>query len=132
MDDGVDVGHVDAARRDVGGDQDRDAAVAEGVRGARALALREVAGERQRDEAVAGQSLGQLGRVDAAAHEDETACALGQQQQVHERGVPLVRAHQVGDVLDVLVRGAEARAFEVERVALEAVRELSDLRREGR
>jgi hypothetical protein len=108
-----------------------DTAVAEGVQGARALALREVAGERQRDEAVAGEPLGQLAGVDTTAHEDDRQRALGHQQQVHERGVPLVQAHQMGDVLDVFVRGAESRAFEVERVALEAVGELSHLRREG-
>jgi hypothetical protein len=76
---------------------------------------------RNASEAVGRELLGELRRVDAAIHEQETARVAREQQHVHERGVGLVAPDRVGDVLDVGMRVAGLRPLERQRILLEAI-----------
>jgi hypothetical protein len=81
-------------------------------------------------EAEARELLGELGRALAGAHEHERALLGREEQQVHERGVALSGAHEHGDVRDVLVGLAGARARDVRGLALVALGDGEHLARE--
>ena len=117
MNDLLDVGYVDAARRDVGGHEHVDLPTPKRRQGAVALCLGQIAAQRLGLNAVARQQLGDLGGVDAPPHEHQRALAARHQQLVDQGVVAIARGDEIGHVLDVLVRVAERRALEVERVA---------------
>jgi hypothetical protein len=128
----VDFGHVETTRGHIGRHEGGDVAGAEGVEDAGALALLELAAQGARAEAGRAEAIGQIGRVGAGADEDERALAGGEEEEVDEGGLALLRADEEGEVLDVLVGGAEAGAFDPRRVGLVAVGEGEHLAREGR
>ena len=71
VDDEAEVGQVDAARRDVGGDADAGAAVAQRLQGVVALALGQLARERDRGEPALEQARLQVPHRLAGMAEDD-------------------------------------------------------------
>ncbi len=125
------VRDVEAAGRHVRGDEHLDRAGTEGREGARALGLHQLAGEGQGAEAVRVQRLGHVPGGGAGVDEDQHALVAGQEEQVDQGPVAVLLAHEAGDVLDVAVGVAEARALDVQGLALVALRQLADGGREG-
>ena len=117
VDDVGDVLDVDAASRDVGGDEHVDLAAAEGAQRLLAGALAEVAVDRSGGEAAVGQVVGDLGggALGAAEHEGQPAAVGLQDAREHLDLVHGVRAEDVLldglDRLAVVVRvhGADVR-----------------------
>ncbi len=133
-----DVGHaldVDAARGDVGADEDVDLAVAEGAQRLLAGALAEVAVDRAGGEAAALQLLGDVGgRALGPAEDHRQSAALGLQDAGHHlRLVHVVRA--VDELLDVRDRHAlvvRRGGADVRGAGHVAPREADDRARHGR
>ncbi len=119
VDDEVEVGQVDAAGGDVGGDADAGAAVAHRLQRVGALGLAQFAGERRRPESRdwrGGRSGGLHGLAGVA--EDDGALSFVKQQHVDDGVLALVVRTTMALVLDVGVllarrwwrRGAARRA----------------------
>src|SRR5688572_13433440 len=122
MNDQGDAVDVEPSGGNVRCDDDVDAAVPEGLECARATCLRQIAAEWLRLETLPGQTLAHLCGVPPGSGEDEHATrdpwlltALVQENEVHQRIVAVPLWHDVRNVLDVGVGGAERRAFEVQR-----------------
>ena len=126
------VGHVDAARRDVGGDEDAQHAALEAVERLGALALGHLAGDGGHAEARVRERRLELGHPGARLGEDQGARFGVGEEEVDERVEALVRIDEVEDVLDVRVRGAEPGALEVQRALLDPIGQVPHVRGERR
>ena len=124
--------HVDAARRDVGGDERMQVAALERRERLVPFALLHLAGERVDDEPGLREEVRELADVGARARKDQRGRVGGLEEQVHDGVEALVRLHEVDEVLDVGVRGAGGGAFDARGIGLHAVGERHDLARERR
>jgi len=127
-----DVGDVDPARSNLGGNEDRQRAMAEGRERPRSLRLGKLAAEGRRTESIGGQLLRQLRSIHAPVHEEQAALSFGHEQHIHEGRVGLVPADRITDVLDVDVGRAQTRTLENERLTLEALRQIEHTAGKGR
>mmetsp|Transcript_1216 Transcript_1216/g.4516 ORF Transcript_1216/g.4516 Transcript_1216/m.4516 type:complete len:670 (+) Transcript_1216:981-2990(+) len=116
VDDAFDVGDVEPAGGDIGGDEERRAALLEGCDGGGAVALLHVAVNLGDIPTHAAERLAHARRLLFVQHKDEDA-ALGRRvvllQELVERVVALARVHHLHDLRDGLARanafGSDAR-----------------------
>ena len=123
---------VDAARGDVGRDEDRDLARAEVGERALALRLALVAVDRARGEPRGGQVADDaVGAVLGAAEHQRAADLIF--AQLHRQQRLLLALVDVGDeLLDALGGAGDGRHRDLDRIAQELVRELADRLGHGR
>ena len=131
MDDEAEIGQVEAAGGDIGGDADPGAAVAQRLQGVGALALGQLARQRHGREAALDQAGVEVAHGLARRAEDDRARRLEEAQQVDDRVLALVGGDAQGAILDVAVRLALARGRDPQRVLLVALGEAGDLLGDG-
>ena len=132
VDDVADRRHVDAARGDVGRDQDAQLARAQALQDAVAPPLRHPAVQRRDRVAELGEAVGEAVGVDLRAREDERLLDLALRQDVVEQRV-LVRevVGPVQPLLDVGVGVGVRRDIDPLRLAQQVLREAGDVADEG-
>ena len=127
-----DVGQVEPARGDVGGDQYPRPPVAQGLQGAVALRLRQLAGQRHGGKSALDQVRAQVIDRLARPTEHDGRRRIAEAQRVDDGVLALARRDDVRAHLDVLVRLRRRRGGEPQRILLVAPRELLDLLGNGR
>jgi hypothetical protein len=86
------------------------------------LCLSEFTTEGRCPETICRQLFGEIRRINAAIHEDQTSRFVCEEQDVHEGGIGLMAPNGVAHVLDVGVRDAERRTLDHEGIRLKAIR----------
>ena len=133
VEDMADAGDVDAARGDVGGDEDADFAVTEGLQGALALALALVAVDRGDGIFLFRQVLGQLFRRVLGAHEHHgLRLRIVVQRLLQKLGLVVLAGEEMHILLDLVGGFAGRRDLDLDRVLQEAAGEIGDRLRHGR
>ena len=130
MHDEAQIGQVDAARGDIGRDADLRAAVAQRLQRAVPLRLGQFAGQRHGAEAALRQVAMQARDGGAGGAEDDGAFIVPA-QHIDQRVLHLSRRGQHGVVGDVAMHATLTCRGDAERVALVALGEGRDLRRDG-
>ena len=127
VDDEAEIGQVDAAGGDVGGDADPGAAVAQRLQGMAALVLGQLARQRHRREAALDQAGMQVPHRLAGGAEHHGAAALEEAQHVDDRMLELVGRDPDRAVLDVAMRLVRDQGVDAEGVALVALGQRGDV-----
>ncbi len=125
----AEVGQIDAAGRDVGGDADPRAAVAQRLQRARPLGLRQLPRERDGGEAAFAEIRMQPVHARARRAEHHGDPWLFEAEDVHHRALDLVRRDQARAILDVAVLAGGGAGRDAQRVALVALGQLLDAAR---
>ncbi len=131
VDDAGQLGDVQAARGDVGGDQHFDLVALERVERGQAFGLRLVAVHRLRAQPVTRQQPRQPAGAEAAVDEDDGLAQLVVAQQLQQRGVLAVFADLVDQLLDVARGGVRSRDLDQHRILQIALRQTLDFGRES-
>src|SRR5471030_2698108 len=131
VDDAGQVGDVEAARGDVGGDQHVDLALLERLQRGDAFLLRLVAVDGGGVHALLLQAARQARGADLGVGEDDHLLQIALAQDVRDQRMLLVFLDLVDHLRDALGRRIAARHFDRQRVVQEGVGQLFDFRREG-
>jgi len=132
VDDQIEIGQIDAARRHVGRHAHPSPAVAQRLQRLIAFVLAEFAGERHRLEAAFDERRQDVAHRLAGVGEDDRRRRLVIAQQIDDRRLDLLRHHPDRPMLDVGVAALAARHRDAQGVALIARRQLDDRLRQGR
>jgi len=103
VDDEAEIGEVEPARGDVGGDAHPSAAIAQRLERLIAFALRQLAGERDGREPALVQIRGEMRDAVTGGAEHECAGCVVEQQQIDDREIAFARHDLDGAILDVAV-----------------------------
>ena len=114
----TEVRQIEAARRDVGGDADLGAAVAQRLECVVAFVLAQLAGQQHGGKAALLQQRMQMAHALAGVAEDDRARRVDLAQNVDDRVDALVGHDADGTVLDVDVAGFAARRLDPQGIAL--------------
>ncbi len=131
MDDEAEIGQVEAARGDIGGDADLGVAIAQGLQRVIAFALAHLAGEADSVEAALAQAGVQVADVLARGAEDERAAGFEIAEHVDDGAFGIAGRDAHGAVVDVAVRLGRARGVDADGVALVILRQHGDAARDG-
>ncbi len=131
MDDEVEIGQVDAARSDVGGDADAGAAVPHGLERIGALGLGQFAREGDHVEAAIMEARRKVLHRFAGRGEDDGIGAFEPKQRVDDGVLALVRGHNHELVVNIGMLLARAGCRNAQRIVLEGLGQLGDGTRHG-
>ncbi len=126
MNDQVQIGQVDAARRHIGGDADPRAPIAQRLQRMVALMLAEFAGERHHRKAAFQQHGFHVAHRIAGVAEDQGARRIQRAQQVDHRAFHLGRSDTDGAVFDIGMAAGLAHRGDAQGVALVMRRQIHD------
>ncbi len=131
VDDEAEIRQVDAAGRDVGGDADARASVAQRLQGVVALALAQLARQGDGREAALEQACLQMPHRLAGVAEHHGGAHLVEAQHVDDRVLDLVGRDADRPVFDVAMRLVRHQGVDAQRIPLELARQRRDVARDG-
>ena len=132
MNDQRQIGQVEPASRHIGRDQHARAAIAQGLQGVQALALRQLAGQGNGGKSALLQPALHALDVFARGAEDQRRACLMEAQDIDNGVLDIAGHHAHGLVFDIGVLLVAARGLDAQTVALEALRQRFDLARHRR